>query len=485
MERLIRRVKNPSLFGEILHWMLVPLLVLWVISMAIEFLLSLSIANAAHDRELQSLVNYLRRQVLTAPDRLERAFPGDALLEVHRHDDSDPLVQVRNEEGRVVYGSRSLSAPTLGPETELQAVYFRDETVAGQSMRVAYLFARSPDTNRLYAVQAGESTERRVQLAFSITGGQLSVQFLIVPAALVLVWFGLAKGITPLNDLTRRVRDRAPHDLSPLDPAHAPEEVRAFIYSINDLMLRLNQSLMAQERFVSDAAHQLRTPIAGLKTQAELALRELDRADLRHSLHQIAAGADRASHLINQLLALAKADAHPGPRMVSVDLDQLACGAAREWVPVAREKGIDLGYECAQPPRRIEASPVLITELLNNLIDNAIRYTPSGGSVTVRVRSDDGVVLEVEDNGIGISPVERALVFERFYRVLGTETEGTGLGLAIVRAIAQAHGGRPMLESGEHGRGTLVRIVFGALAKDHGSDGDSRRRGVDTTVSAL
>jgi two-component system sensor histidine kinase TctE len=240
--------------------------------------------------------------------------------------------------------------------------------------------------------------------------------------------------------------------------------VRPFIHSINDLMAQLAQSLLAQQRFVADAAHQMRTPLAGLKTQAELVLRQSDRREVEHAMRQIAASADRASRMVTQLLALARADSDAPGGARLLDLNTLAREATLAWVPRALEKRIDLGFEGAETPALVDCDPVLMNELLGNLIDNALRYTPAGGHVTTRVRCANDVTVEVEDSGIGVDEADRELVFERFYRVLGTGTEGSGLGLAIVRAIAEAHRGRAFLLPNPGGRGTLVSVILPSAA---------------------
>ena len=225
-------------------------------------------------------------------------------------------------------------------------------------------------------------------------------------------------------------------------------------------MARLEASLRAQQRFVADAAHQMRTPLAGLKTQAELALRQRDVTSIEHTMRQIVVGADRATRLVNQLLALARADSEAPAPMERLDVDRLTLEVAREWVARAMEKRIDLGFEAAPAPRYVDGNELLLRELLGNLLDNAIRYTRDGGRVTARVIAGDAITLEVEDNGIGIDARDRERVFERFYRVLGTETEGSGLGLAIVRAIAEVHRAGVSLDPNPSGQGTVVRVFF-------------------------
>jgi two-component system sensor histidine kinase TctE len=198
-----------------------------------------------------------------------------------------------------------------------------------------------------------------------------------------------------------------------------------------------------QKRFIADAAHQMKTPLAGMRMQSELALRQLDPDEIHRSLEQLAKSSESATRLVNQLLALARAENQPqaGLAFEPVDLAALARATVQDWVQASFAHRIDLGFEQPDDPVEIAASPLMLRELLSNLIDNALRYTPAGGSVTVRVRRDgEQAILEVEDTGPGIAPAERARVFERFYRILDSGAPGSGLGLAIVREIAHQHG---------------------------------------------
>jgi len=197
--------------------------------------------------------------------------------------------------------------------------------------------------------------------------------------------------------------------------------------------------------------------------QAELAIRQRDPVNLQHAMRQIVLSADRASHLINQMLALARADTDSPPALQPLDLDALAREVAREWVTRARDRDIDLGFEGADAPAWVAGNAVLLRELLNNLVDNAIRYSRAGARVTIRVNAGEDVALEVEDTGIGIDQAERERVFERFYRVLGTEVEGSGLGLPIVRGIAHLHRASVTLVPNPKEPGTVGRVVFPRL----------------------
>jgi two-component system sensor histidine kinase TctE len=248
------------------------------------------------------------------------------------------------------------------------------------------------------------------------------------------------------------------------------------VASFNQLLERLDGNIQDQRRFIANAAHQMRTPLAGLRTQAELALRENDHAELKRSLQQLATSSVRATRLINQLLSLARAEnrAEPQGGLVAVALESLARDVIQDWVPAALERRIDLGFEGLDEKVLVRGDPVLLRELLKNLLDNAIRYTHVGGSVTVRVGADRAAgtaILEVQDNGPGIAEAERNLVFERFYRILGSGSDGSGLGLAIVREIAQQHAAQVSLSNPKSCQdpkrpGTVICIAF-PLASDN------------------
>lgn len=449
-----------SVFGEIVDWTLAPLLILWPVSMAIQYFLAYHIADSAYDRELRDTVTAVSRQLSYRAGQL--LVNDDAAAAAIMRVDEDDVVQfqVRDRANTVIGGDPAIPSVDFQPEMEPQAVYFRDEHIPGREVRVAYLFAQVSGMSGAVLVQVAEPVGKRSRLASEIIGDVLAAQFLIVPVALLFVWLGLTRGIEPLNELTDAIRRRKPGDLAPIDEASVPEEVRPLISAFNDLMQRLDASLRAQQRFVADAAHQMRTPLAGLKMQAEIAMRQRDPLNLQHAMRQIVTSADRASHLINQMLALARADTDSPPALQPLDLDALARELAREWVPRAREKDIDLGFEAADAPAWVEANAVLLSELVNNLVDNAIRYSEPGARVTVRVCAGEDVTLEVEDTGIGIDQADRERVFERFYRVLGTEVEGSGLGLPIVRGIAHLHRASVTLVPNPKERGTVARVIF-------------------------
>ena len=232
-------------------------------------------------------------------------------------------------------------------------------------------------------------------------------------------------------------------------------------------MTRLDSNLGAQRRFIADAAHQMKTPLTGLRSQIELVLGETDKQVVARSLRHIAQSTENLSRLVQQLLSLARAEAiaDRGVASVPVDLNALAREVAAEWVSKAVSKRIDLGFEPLEQELHVSGTPLLMREMLGNLVDNAIKYTPDGGRVTVRTLSlaaTSGMtaVVEIEDSGVGIPPEERSQVFDRFYRLLGNESDGSGLGLSIVKEIADLHEASITIEDAGSGDGVRVRVTF-------------------------
>jgi two-component system sensor histidine kinase TctE len=438
-----------SLFGEILDWMLAPLLLLWPMSIAITYLVAKSIANQPFDHALEDNVTVLAQQVKEVSGRVAASLPGSA-RDILRADDVDSVYfQITGPRGEVVDGDRDLPSPPPEEAERSGRVHFRNESLHGTPVRVAYAWVNlQPLLNtgaepRLALVQVAETLEKRAQLANEIIKGVILPQFIILPVILALVWFALSRGLSPLAQLQERIRARPPDDLSPIDSRQVPEEISPLVGSLNDMLARLAHTIDAQKRFIADAAHQMKTPLAGMRMQSELALRQVDPGEIHRSLEQLAKSSESATRLVNQLLALARAEnqPHAGLALEPLELAALARSVVQDWVQASFSHEIDLGYEDPDGPVEILGDGMMLRELLSNLIDNALRYTPPGGSVTVRVRSDAGqALLEVEDTGPGIAPGERPRVFERFYRILGSSAPGSGLGLAIVREIARQHG---------------------------------------------
>lgn len=453
-----------SLFGEILDWMLAPLLFLWPISIIVTHNVAGNIANQPYDLALADSVRALARLVSVEEGAVKVDFPAPPRALFRSDQDDVMYYQVASEGGDLITGDSEI-AWTMPPVNLVpEEILYRDDFIHGEEVRIAYQFLTAPDglDTRFVIVQVAETRNKRSNLASRVVTGVLLPQFAIIPLAVVLVWVGLTRGIAPLNRLQSRIRRRRPTDLSPIAPASVPEEVRPLIVSFNDMMARLEENLQAQQRFIADAAHQMRTPLTGLKMQTELAVQESDPEQLRLSLRHIAESADRASHLISQLLSLARAEAsfEKVYAVEPVDLEAIVREVAQELFPGALAKGIDFGVEYSGHLLQVDGNSVLLGEMVKNLIDNAIKYTPRGGSVTARTRAAGAIIFEVEDSGVGIPESDREMVYERFYRVLGSGEDGSGLGLPIVREIADLHGATVSLNPNPAGQGTIAQVVF-------------------------
>lgn len=442
-----------SLFGEILDWMLTPLLIVWPASLILTWLVAQGIAGGPFDRALEYNTQALSQLVSVNQGKAIFNLPQPA-REILRADEDDLVYyQVLGLRGEYLSGERDLPLPPEDDVVEIGRVKLRDEDFRGQDVRIAWLYTRTDPGNtnsKPILIQVAETREKRSRLATEIVKGVMLPQFVVLPLAVFLVWLALARGIEPLRALEERIRARRPDDLSPIETQAVPLELAPLVNSVNELFGRERKSLLAQRRFLADAAHQLKTPLAGLRMQAELALRaQTSEADLKLSLKQISRASMNATRTVNQLLALARAEGSGQslPTQV-VNMAQLVQEVVREALPRAMERQFDLGYEgfeVEDPAAQIQGYPALLVELVRNLVDNALAYVPStserGGVITLRVLAGDSgqVLLQVEDNGPGIPQAERELVLQPFYRRLGQEADGSGLGLAIVAEIAKRH----------------------------------------------
>jgi two-component system sensor histidine kinase TctE len=303
---------------------------------------------------------------------------------------------------------------------------------------------------------------KRTRLARQVLVYTLLPEILIALATLVIVWFGVKRGLSPLARLSEEIKARSPRDLRPIDAAAAPEETRPLVSALNGLLDEVSQAAQTQQRFLANAAHQLRTPLAGLQAHTELALAQPVPDSCRAHLEHVHEATIRTARLANQLLALARAE--PGGRggASEINLKSVVEAEADAWVHQALARDVDLGFELESAPARGDA--LLLREALANLVHNAIEYSQRGGRVTVRTGRRGGESFaEVEDEGPGIAPQERERVLERFYRVPGTAGTGSGLGLAIVREIAAGHGAKIDVDDARAGgatRGCRVALTF-------------------------
>jgi two-component system sensor histidine kinase TctE len=450
-----QKVHTRSLRRLLLGWLLIPLLVLLALGSVGTFFMARNAANDAYDKELLdpmlALAQYIR--VIHGKPVLDLPASAQNLLLVDAYDNI--YYQLIAADGTRLGGNLYLPIPAQISDKPL----FYNTAFRGRNIRAATLKMHVNGGGSVY-LQVAETLDKRDHHLVGILAEMLAPAVIIALAAVLLVWFGVRRGLAPLQSLQKEIAARSHRDLRPVPEHHAPDEVRPVVASLNALLARLNDSMNGQQRFLANAAHQLRTPLSGLQTQVELALRGTMTAELRATLTQLLDATVRTAHLANQLLTLARAE--PGAMspdaMQPLDLHKVVEDAAQEWVPRAMVRQIDLGFDIETT--LLIGEPLLIRELLANLIDNALRYTPAGGSVTVRCRQANGAVLEVEDNGIGIPESQREKVLERFHRVEGSPGGGCGLGLAIVQEIARIHGATLEITAPPAGRGTLVCISF-------------------------
>ena len=445
--------RRGSIRRRLLLFLIPSLLFLVVGASAITYFVALHVATSAYDRALLDPALDMAANITvdaTGPRLAMIKQAQDALL----YDSEDTLVfQIRAPDGAVVAGDHALGLPpNLAPGQR----QFFDSRYDDQPVRVVAV--RSDNS---FYVQVAETLHKRNRVIWEILAAGLLPVIFIALATLGLAWTGVAHGLAPLGSVRAQLLGRSAHELHPLDEQAAPSEIAPAIEALNRLLARLRESNEMQQRFLANAAHQLRTPLAGLQMHLELLLRRDLPDEVRKEITGMHTATVRASHLANQLLALAKAEATAGDaiRTSSVDLYAVADLAAHEWVQRAIARDIDLGFLLEHA--NIAGDPVLLSELLDNLLDNALRYTPRGGSVTVRCGPDSGrSFLSVEDTGPGIPPSAHGRVFERFYRIQGTPGDGTGLGLAIVKEVAQRHGASLSIESPDGHSGTRVVVRF-------------------------
>lgn len=445
------------------RWLIWPLIVLGAIAGGLAYVTAQRAAWDAYDSALLdpalAIANQLR---MDSEGQIEIGLSKIA-LEALRVDSADRMYfQVTGRTGRRVAGNALIPLPSTAYQLLAYDPSYYDSVIEGQRVRVAVLGV--PRMGGRVLIQVAETVRKRDRLVTNLMLSTLIPMALLIVIVALVVWNAIFRGLKPLDQLRKDIEARSPADLRPMSEEGAPQEIRSLVTTLNDLLGRLGGAIEKQKRFIANAAHQLRTPLAGLKTHAELARSTEDPDEIRTILDAIADESERAGRLINQLLALARAEPGitPAPEREPVNLRERVEHAARYWVPRAMAKDIDLGFELNDA--WIDGDPMLLKELLGNLTDNAIAYTESGGMVTVRTYVNDArAIVEVEDNGRGIPEPERARVFERFYRIAGSGGEGCGLGLSIVAEIAERHDASVDIKNAAIGKGTRVQVVFNSV----------------------
>jgi two-component system, OmpR family, sensor histidine kinase TctE len=458
-------VKAYSLRKRLLGFLLVPLIALLGISIITDYREGMHVANKAYDHALLSTALAVAAQIDRDSPDLDLDLPSqaDAVLSMDLVD--KVFYAVIDDNGRLLAGdSRLLELASLSDEDNPT---YHFDVLGGKDVRVAtYRYPPTSVAPKGATIVVAETTNKRETAAARIMVTTLWTDLLLIATSLAVVFFGIQYALIPLDRIGQSIEQRSPGDLSPIREEGSPSEVRPLLGAINRLMQNLREAGAAQQAFISSAAHQLRTPLAALQTQLELASESLT-GDPLQRLHRVQDSAARLAHLTRQMLALARSspDANSILDLQPVALDELLELAASDFIDIALERNIDLGFEPS--PVTVQGLSWTLREMLSNLVDNALRYAGDGGRVTVRCAIDENghPLLEVEDNGPGIPEEARERVFERFVRLDDQSSLGSGLGLAIVREVVQLHNGRVSLHTAEGGRGLLVRVCFLQSAK--------------------
>ncbi len=445
-----------TLRRRLLVFLLAPLAALLVISLAADYHIAFDPAWDAYDHALADDAVALAGRVHAKGSAIEVDLPPAAEAVLRSNGRDQEFLAVLGPDGRLLAGDADLQP---GPATSGTRPTLSNATLRGKQVRKASY--RLETSGGPVTVVVAETTQKRQRTGSKILAAMVVPNVLLILATLILVYIGVRNGVAPLAHLSEEIGRRSPHDLSPLPKGDIPGEIEPLVNAMATLIDDLQAAAMAQQSFLANAAHQLKTPLAALQTQLELTAAELPQ-EYRHRVVNLRDATQRLSHLVHQLLALARSgpEADIAHERRPVDLAHLLQENASVWYDRALARDIDLGFEPESAV--IDGAEWLLRELLANLIDNALKYTPPGGRITARsgTGEDRRPFIEVEDNGPGIPEAEHQRIFDRFYRAAGSPGAGTGLGLAIVKEVADRHDATIHIADAGPGGGARIRVSF-------------------------
>lgn len=454
-----------SLRVRLLAWVLLPLACTVAVDAWLSYRGAVETASEVQDRLLLGSARSIAEQVRFEDGSFVDQIPP-AALELFQSTQPDHIYyRVTTGAGLLLAGYTDLPRPALSVPTDVP--YFFNSSMRGNPVRVVALFQPvigDPNAKPVM-VQVAQTLTAHQQLVISLWIRAVRGQLLLVALAGTLILFGLNLGIRPLLQLRDQVNAREPGTLTPMSTEGMPTELVPLVASLNDYIRRLEAHADAQSVFIQNAAHQLRTPFALLNTQLSYAVRASDEAERGESVSAAYRTLQQAIRLLNQLLTLSMAESlgttSSAETVAAMSLVAVIQEVFEDLAAQAQSKAINLGFDMTSDAPVLRVDPWVVKEMILNLVDNAIRYTPRGGTVTVRLDRANGVTtMVVEDDGIGISPVHREKVFERFYRIHNTDSDGSGLGLAIVREFATRIGAQIQLSDTAKGQGLMVQIDF-------------------------
>ena len=450
-----------SIKKQLLFWLIGPLLFLSIVSAGISYWLALQLSNEIYDELLINTADSVVARIDYIAGKRVIDFPESAEA-MFRHLDTDKFYyKIYSQEGKFISGDEFL--PYLSGINKIE--HFADINLLGEKVRMVALFTSAPGNHeRPLVVAVAETCNARKNMARKILFTIVALQAVIISGGAIALWIGVSKGLAPLQKIKTALARRSPTDLAPVTIERAPEEVTPMLDAINSLLSELKIYIASQSRFVSDAAHQLRTPLAGLKTFVDLGSQQIEDERSRKIFYQLNRGVMRMTQMVNRLLTLAAAEAAPqlSKNEQIVDLNVLAADVVKTvWAPWKLKTTTRLTCATSSEKAIVQGSESGLRDLIENLVHNAILYTPEGGEISVAVRNNGHIELIVEDNGPGIPVLEREKVFDRFYRVdTAVNKTGSGLGLSIVKEIADKHSATISLDSGLDGRGCLFTVRF-------------------------
>ncbi|MBS1956560.1 MAG: sensor histidine kinase [Cyanobacteria bacterium SZAS-4] len=457
----MKRPYRNSIQQELLGWLLVPICALWLVTTFSAYTFADRFANDAYDEIMLNSADSIVARILKTSSGVVVDLPP-AARDILEHNDMDTFYyRVVTLGGQQLSADADLLMPPEAVNLPLWKPKFTDGTVKGKRVRLCVLKVpvQGSSTDEVVVIVA-ETLKARNHFATEITLSIVVPQLFFILLSAIAVSVGVSRALVPLKNLRNSLKNRSQYDLTPIAEEGTPTEVQPLVMAINELMIKLAEDLEAQRRFVGNAAHQLRTPLAGLKTYVAL-LKRKKQPETTDLLDQLDVGMDRLNKLVGGLLALAKAEpsANRSTDLVAVDLNGIACDITKALATKAEGKEVEVELATSDQAAIIQGDTTRLQDLISNLIDNAIVYTQKGGHIKIRVISDDQVRLVIEDNGPGIPAEDRDRVFERFYRVLGTGVEGSGLGLSIVKEIVIMHDAKISIE-GVEPTGTRFIVTF-------------------------
>jgi two-component system sensor histidine kinase TctE len=460
----VNKSSGQSLRHYLLVRLLVPLLVVLILGALGAFILAREIGTEVHDNWLYDSAMSLSEQIKVREGKVVLDIPKSA-IEMFEWDKVDLIFEevVSRKEGQIFGNARFPVPPS---DLVVNVPRFYDGVVNARPVRIVAVLVGMPHGHSNdVVVQVAETKLKRESLTTRILWLIVPLELIILALASLVTWFAIASSLRLVNTVGEQLAGYEPAGLAPIEVRSALAEIKPFIHSINQLIDKLAESQATQRRFIASAAHQLRTPLATLQVQTERALREPDPVRHSEALTHVLAALKRLRHLTHQLLTLARSNASPPMyEMADIDLAELVRDELGRWSDGAIAMNIDLGYYGPDDGVLVPGEPLLLRELLGNLVDNAIQYSRAGGQVTVSL-TPSPVALTVDDDGPGIPPEERELVLEPFYRSRDSAGSGCGLGLAIAQDIAARHGSNLSIQDTPQGKGVRVQIVFSERRK--------------------